>query len=170
MECDEMSRNDKNKQVDRKCSLSKVILSIQNSDGRLSSREGNTKPLSRSSSLLDGLDDGLVGDEDAVQELTLVLGADLAALGDLGAAERQSLLVNALEDDLVLDLGAEAGLAAWLEHDSLDVATTQEVLELDPGAVLGNGGVDGEMSVDESHLVEDTLKPHMSLLLIKITR
>lgn len=109
-------------------------------------------------SLVDGLDDATVRDEDTVQELTLVLSADAGGLAELGAAERDAGLVDTLEDELVLNLSAGSDLAAGLHDDLLDVATTEEVLDLNEGAVLGNVSVDGEMRIDASHLVLDALK------------
>lgn len=109
-------------------------------------------------SFVNGLNNSAVSDEDTVQELTLVLGANLAALGELGAAESDGILVDTLEDKLVLLLSGGSDLAAGLHNNLLDVATTKEVLELNKGSVLSNVGVDGEMSIDESHLVHDTLK------------
>ena len=114
--------------------------------------------LSRRSFSLDGLDDTALADENTVQELTLILGADRASLAELGAAEGNGLLVDTFEDEFVLNVSSEADLAAGLHNNLLDVATTEEVLELNKGSVLSDVCVNGEMSVYESHLVLDTLK------------
>ena len=107
-------------------------------------------------SFLDGLDDTALADENTVQELTLILGADRASLAELGAAEGNGLLVDTFEDEFVLNVSSEADLAAGLHNNLLDVATTEEVLELNKGSVLSDVCVNGEMSVYESHLVLDT--------------
>lgn len=109
-------------------------------------------------SFLAGLDDAAVGDEDTIEELTLVLGANLAHLHDLGALEGDGSLVDTLEDEVVLldGVGVAHG-GALLEDDLLVVLATEEVLDGDAHVVGGDDGVDGEMSVDELHLVLDTL-------------
>jgi hypothetical protein len=40
----------------------------------------------------------------------------------------------------------------------VDLSTSEEVFELNLGAILGNVCVDGEMSVYKSHLVNEALK------------
>ena len=104
-----------------------------------------------------GLDDGSVGDEDAVQELALVLCADLAGLGNLGAGQGEGSLVDAFEDKFVLGVDGLLNGAAGGHDDLLDVATTEEVLDLNGLEVLGGLRGHGEMRVHESHLVEDAL-------------
>ena len=76
-----------------------------------------------------GLDNSFLGDEDTVEELTFVLGADLADLRDLCAGKRDGTVVNALKDKFVLDLNGELDSGTWLHNDFLDVATTEEVLD-----------------------------------------
>tara|TARA_B110000503_G_C6921814_1_gene319005 strand:- start:229 stop:597 length:369 start_codon:yes stop_codon:yes gene_type:complete len=115
---------------------------------------------------LNSLDDSALTDEDTIEELTFVLSADLAGLAKLGASKGNGFLVDTFEDKFVLDVSAEADSAAGLEDNLLDLATTKEVLELNEGSILSDVGIDGEMSVDESHLVLDTLKATASLLLI----
>jgi len=110
------------------------------------------------------LDDGSLGDEDTIEELTLVLGSNLADLADLGAAEGEGSLVDTFEDKLVLGLNGDLDSASGLHNNLLDLATTEEVLDLNGLVVLGNDSVNGEMSVNESHLVEDTLKPRIVII------
>lgn len=45
-------------------------------------------------------------------------------------------------------------LGHWAVADNL---LAQKVSELDRGTVVGGDGVDGEMGVDETHLVEEAL-------------
>ena len=122
--------------------------------------------MNRHSVGLNSLDDSALTDEDTIEELTFVLSADLAGLAKLGASKGNGFLVDTFEDKFVLDVSAEADSAAGLEDNLLDLATTKEVLELNEGSILSDVGIDGEMSVDESHLVLDTLKATASLLLI----
>ena len=48
--------------------------------------------------------EGLLGDEDTIEELSLILGSDLADLGDSGAAEGDESVVETIEDKLILDI------------------------------------------------------------------
>ena len=107
----------------------------------------------RGSVIFLGLDEGLLGDEDSVEELTLVLATDTADLLDARAALGEGSVVDAVEDELTLDVGAELHGGAALHDDVLVLLAAQEVLDGDAGAVLGDHDVDGEMSVHESHLV-----------------
>lgn len=104
-----------------------------------------------------GLGEALLGDVNTIQELTLVLCADAARLGDLGAHEGDHGVVIAFEDEFVLDVSAEPEGDTSLHDDLVDLATTQEVLHLNGLAVFGNSGIDGEVSVYESHLVDVAL-------------
>ena len=108
-------------------------------------------------SLFLGVGEADLGHEDTVQELSLVLGADLADLVDAGASEGHGVVVDTVEDDLVLDLGGESGLGAGKHVDLLHVTLTQEVLHLQAVAVLGNSHVDGEMRMYQTHLVLEAL-------------
>jgi hypothetical protein len=75
----------------------------------------------------------------------------------LRASEGEVLDIDAFEDDLVLKLWAHFAEAAG-EHVNLEVLlATEEVLDFDALAVLGNNNVNGEVSVYESHLVSVTL-------------
>ena len=104
-----------------------------------------------------GFNEGLLGNEDAVKELTLVLVSDSAYLLDLGAAKGESGVVNTVKDELTLLFFALDDLAAWGHSDELVLLATKEVLHSDAGAVLGNSDIDGEMGVDQSHLVAEAL-------------
>ena len=98
-----------------------------------------------------------LGDVDTVEELSVILAADLADLGNLGAGEGHVLVVDALEDELVLEVGVELDGGAGEEIDLLDLFATEEVLDFDGSAVLGDDDVDGEMGVHQSHLVSVAL-------------
>ena len=109
---------------------------------------------------------GLLGDVDTIEELTLILGTDLAALGDLGAHEGNQSVIDTLKDEFILDGLGKLDGGSTLHVDLLDVSTTKEVLDLN-GVVLGSDlSVNGEMSVDESHLVDEGL--NSTLLLINL--
>ncbi len=66
--------------------------------------------------------------------------------------------VDTVEDNLTLDVGGERALGALLHVDDLVLLSTEEVLNGDGVAVLGDDAVDGEMGVDHSHFVAEALK------------
>ena len=96
-------------------------------------------------------------DEDSIEELTLILAADSANLLGLGAAQREGLVVDTVEDDLTLDVGGEFAGGATSHLDDLVLLATQEVLHDKLVTGLGADDVDGEMSVDQSHFVAEAL-------------
>ena len=63
------------------------------------------------------------------------------------------MVVNSFEDDFVLELGTHLAGAAWEHVDFLDLLSSEEVLDFNGLAVLGNSDVDGEMGVDHSHFI-----------------
>ena len=105
-----------------------------------------------------GFDEGLLGNEDAIKEFTLVLASYSADLLDLRAAKGESSDVDSIKDELTLLFFALNNLAAGSHVDKLVLLATKEVLNSDAGTVLGDGDVDGEMSVNKSHLVAEALK------------
>ena len=121
------------------------------------SGHGSNSTSKKTSSLFLGLDEGLLGDEDSVEELTLVLATDSADLLDLGAAEGESGVVDTVEDKLTLDIWVEGNLSSLGHGDELVLLATEEVLDSDAAAVLGDDDVDGEMGVYQSHLVSEAL-------------
>ena len=104
-----------------------------------------------------GVNKGLLGDEDSVEELTLILAADSADLLDLGAGEGNSGDVSTIEDKLTLDISRYGNLGVASALDEFVLLTTKEVLDGDVLAILGDDNVDGEMSVYKSHLVAEAL-------------
>lgn len=82
-----------------------------------------------SCSVLLCLDDGLLGDEDTVEELTLILATDSAHLLDLRAGKGDGLVVNAIEDDLTLYISGKGRLGVTSHLDDLVLLATQEVLD-----------------------------------------
>jgi hypothetical protein len=120
------------------------------SHGQPSTRSGK--------SIVSWVNELLLGDEDSVEELSLVLASDFANLADASAAEGEIGIVLAFEDELVFDIGSESDSAAWLHNDNLVLLSAQEVLDADGGAVLGDDNVDWEMSMNESHFVAVTLQ------------
>ena len=100
---------------------------------------------------------GLLGDEDAIEELALILAADAAHLLDRRAALGEGSVVNAIEDELALDISGHLDGSASLHLDVLVLLAAKEVLDSDLRAVLGDDDVNGEMSVYKSHLVAEAL-------------
>lgn len=71
------------------------------------------------------VDEFSLGNKDSVEELPLILSiADLADLADLGAAQGKGCVVDAFEDELVLDLSSELNGDAWDHVDGLVLLST----------------------------------------------
>jgi hypothetical protein len=102
-------------------------------------------------------DNVLVGDENTIEELTFILLSDLNRLADASAAEGDSGVVEALEDNLVLDIGVVLNSDSGDHVNVLDLFTSEEVLDIDAVTVSGDDAVNGEMSVYGSHFVLETL-------------
>ena len=103
------------------------------------------------------LDEGLLGDEDTIEELSIVLITDAASLVDPGACKRKRSIINSVEDKLILNVsGLGHGSSSW-EFDVMGLLTTQEVNDFKRVLVLGDLNVDGEMIVDKSHLISEAL-------------
>jgi len=109
------------------------------------------------SSIILGSGEGLLGNEDTIEELTLVLLADLADLAGTGASEGNSTDVGTVEDELILDSLGEMNGDTLTHLDDVRLLTTEEVLDLKGLAVLSNQRVDGEMRMHKSHLVSEAL-------------
>ena len=109
------------------------------------------------SSFLLGVDELLLIDEDAIKELSFVLAADSADLADLGAAEGSAGIINAFEDQFILDLSSELDDDTWEHLDFFVFLTAQEVLDRDRRSILGDHNVDGEVSVHQPHSVAEAL-------------
>ena len=105
------------------------------------------------------LDELLGGDEDTVQEFSLILLFDVADTGNLSAAKGDISVIDTLEDELVLDI------LGWVLHDSasflhldeMRFLSTQEVLDFNLRFILGNDSGDREMSMDHFHSVSESL-------------
>jgi hypothetical protein len=104
-----------------------------------------------------GLNEGLLGNEDAIKELTLVLATNSADLLDLRAAEGEGGVVDTVEVELTFDFWVEGNLGSLGHLDELVLLATEEVLDGDTAAVLGDHDIDGEMGVYQSHLVSEAL-------------
>lgn len=102
------------------------------------------------------IDGGLLGDVDAVQELSDILVLDSGALLDSSGGLGDGLNVVSRDVELVLhglgDLNSDS-FGHW--HDSEELLA-QEVSDFEDVAALDNGAVDGEMSVGGSELVSET--------------
>lgn len=114
-----------------------------------------------------GVNEGLLGDENSIQELTLILLSNFADLVDFSGGKGDSGVVVSFEEELsLLNLGSgDFGSTNHLHE--LGLLATQEVLDLDGLAGLGNINVDGEMSVHESHFVQVALEVTMTAIIIK---
>jgi hypothetical protein len=119
--------------------------------------------------MLDFSHKSLLGDVDSVQELSVILATDLADLGDLCAWEWDVLVVNSFEDELVLEIWVQLDGGAGKKLDLLDLFTSEEVLDFDGSSILGDHNVNGEMSVNESHLVSVALY-HILIIINNLKR
>ena len=98
-----------------------------------------------------------MGNEDTIKEFTLVLVANFANLADSSTGLRKEMVVNTIEDKFILDVLREIDGAALVELDQVRFLTTQEVLDFNLLLILGDDGSDGEMCMNKSHLVAETL-------------
>ena len=91
---------------------------------------------------------------DTIKELTDILATrDLGDVVDHGSRLRDSIDIVASENDLILDL-LRAVDGDTREHlDNTNELLTKEVVDADLGLVVADTTVDGEVSVDETHLV-----------------
>lgn len=103
--------------------------------------------------LIVGGDGTLLRDVNTIKELTQILLADVGGTLDLGGGEGDHGNVVATELDLILDVSRSDILDALGDYDLADALLSKEVADLD--GVAGEGDVDGEMRVDEAHLVEE---------------
>jgi hypothetical protein len=100
-----------------------------------------------------GLNEALLGNEDTIKELTLILISDVDGLADTGAAERDGGVIEAFENEFILDINGESDGDSGNHVNVLDLLTSEEVLDINARSILGDGAVNGEMSMDGSHLV-----------------
>ena len=105
------------------------------------------------SGILAGELGSLVNNVDAIEELTFVLLADFASLGNLGAGKRNSGVVATENENLILSLFGELGGDTRLHVDLVHVSTTQEVIDLNSLATILNFSVNGEMGINALELV-----------------
>jgi hypothetical protein len=104
-----------------------------------------------------GGDEGLLGDENSIKELTLVLLSYSNALVSTGGAEGDGGVIVTLEDQLVLDIGVQLDSDTINHVNVLDLLTTEEVLNIKSLLVLGAESIDREMGVDQFHSVHEAL-------------
>lgn len=107
----------------------------------------------RGDNLILGGDSTLLRDVDTIEELTQILLADVGGTLDLSGGEGDEGNVVTTELDLILDVGGTDVLDTLGDDDLADALLSEEVTDLD--GVAAKGDVDGEMRVDESHLVEE---------------
>mmetsp|Transcript_176358 Transcript_176358/g.565505 ORF Transcript_176358/g.565505 Transcript_176358/m.565505 type:complete len:225 (+) Transcript_176358:3-677(+) len=103
------------------------------------------------------LQGAVAADVDTVQELTDILVLDEAGLADQRRRPGGAVDVRARDDDLILGARALLDLHT-LEHvDGAHALLSQEIPDLDGLAAVGDGGVDGEVSIHQPHLVLELL-------------
>ena len=101
-------------------------------------------------------DGGLLGDVDAVQELSDILVLDGGALLDSGSGLGDGLNVVSGDVELILHFLGDFDGDALGHGDDAEELFTQEVSDFEDGAALDDGAVDGEMGVGGSQLVAET--------------
>ena len=108
-----------------------------------------------------GENSGFLADVKPVEELPDVLVLDSGALLDQRGGLGHGIDGVAHDDQLVLlglaVLNGDTGGHAHLPDELL----AQEVPDLDEGAALSDGAIDGEMSVHGPHLVQESLEQHL---------
>jgi len=102
-------------------------------------------------------DEGLLGDEDAIQELSLILVSDTASLACPGASEGKSSIIWSIEDKLILNVRRLSDSCTWWKLNVVRFLTTQEVNNIERLLVLWDHNVDGEVIVHKSHLISEAL-------------
>ena len=97
-----------------------------------------------------------LGNVNTIQELSDILVLDSAFVSDGSGGLGDLFNVVSLKDELILDVGH--GNLGSLEHWAIsDEFLSQKVSDLEGRSVVTDNGVDGEMCVDQSHLVEESL-------------
>lgn len=112
---------------------------------------------SSSNSIILGVNHSLLGHEDTVEELALILAPNTAHASKLSATEGEGSVVDSVKNELVLHVLREGNRGATQHFHSEILLSTEEVLHSDFGAVFRDSNVDGEMSVYQSHLVAEAL-------------
>lgn len=94
---------------------------------------------------------------DTIQELSDILVANQGGLVDESGRSRNELQIGSLDDDLVL-LVIGLSDSATVEHiQRSDDLLADEVSDLDGLSVVEDVGVDGEMRISESELMDKSL-------------
>jgi len=99
------------------------------------------------------LDVALFTDVDTIQEFTDILVLNEDGLMDKSAGKRNVVKIVSFNGDFVLDVFLLGDLDAFKHIDLSVEFLTNEILNFDGLAVLGDVGVDWEMCIGESHLV-----------------
>jgi len=101
--------------------------------------------------------EGLLRNEDTIQELSLILVANVASLVGSSTGEGEGGIVNTVENELILHvLGLEDSGAFW-KLNEMRFLSTEEVSDFKKILFLVDDTVDGEMIVHKSHLVSEAL-------------
>ena len=102
------------------------------------------------------LDGSLLGDVDAVQELSDIFVLDGGALLDSGGGLGDGFDVISGDVELILHFLGDFDGDAFGHGDDAEELFTQEVSHFEDGTSLDDGAVDGEMGVGGSKLVSET--------------
>jgi len=101
------------------------------------------------------LNGSLLGHVDSVKELTKILLTDGSGLLDTCAGEGYGSNVVSAQLNLILNIGRTNVLNSFEKRNLTYTLLSQEVTNLNITGVGGN--VDGEMRVNETHLVDESL-------------
>lgn len=102
-------------------------------------------------------DGAALGDVDTIQKLSDILVSNEAGLVNLRTGAGNSFQIITGHHNLILNELRSDDVATRLQSDGADTLLTQEVSDLDDGAVASQLDVDGEMRIDETHLVFESL-------------
>lgn len=96
----------------------------------------------------------LFRDIDSVKELTQILMADTGCLLNLSSSQRNIGNIGSRKLDLILNIGGTDVFDSWKKLDLTDTTFTQKVSDLN--ILARKTDVDGEMGINESHLVKES--------------
>ena len=115
--------------------------------------------------------EGLLRNEDTIQELSLILVADVASLVGSSAGKGERGIVNSVENELILNVLGLEDSGAWWKLNEMRFLSSKEVSDFKNILLLADDTVDGEVIVHKSHLVSEALikQKHIFSLMIKST-
>ena len=115
--------------------------------------------------------EGLLRNEDTIQELSLILVADVASLVGSSAGKGERGIVNSVENELILNVLGLEDSGAWWKLNEMRFLSSKEVSDFKNILLLADDTIDGEVIVHKSHLVSEALikQKHIFSFMIRST-